>query len=598
MPKKQVPIKYTSREFASIKTDLVDYVKRYYPQVYRDFNEASFGSLMLDTVSYVGDILSFYLDYQANESFLHTAVEYDNIIKLGRQLGYRYKGVESSWGTATFYIQVPANSTGLGPDTRYMPILKKGSQFSAEDGGAFILNEDIDFAHPENEIRVASVQDSTGIPVSYAIKTQGTVCSGVYREEIHPVGDFKSWQKIGLTSDNITEIMSVVDTEGHEYFQVDYLSQDVVWKPVTNRDSDTKDQAAAILKPFTVPRRFIVDRQFYSTTLVFGSSSEMLDPNTRVTDPSNVVMKVHGKNYISDEAFDPSRLITSDKFGVGPSKTDLKVVYRVNSGANVNAQPHSLTTVTDARFEFDDPTVLTIQNQLFVRGSLEVDNEEAIIGDVTAPHSSEIKRKIYDVFATQNRAVTQQDYEAMVYQMPKEYGAIKRCKVLRDHDSLKRNLNLYVISERRNTTLVNSNDIVKRNVKSWILKNKMINDTVDILDAKIVNIGLDFVVVGAADVPKYDTLQRCQAALQKLYERKLEIGEKFYISDIYTKLNRVEGVVDVSKVSVFQKTGGRYSDIRFDLEKSMSADGRYINVPENVVMEIKFPTEDIKGVIS
>jgi len=183
MAKKQVPIKYTSREFASIKSDLVDYVRRYYPQVYRDFNEASFGSLMLDTVAYVGDILSFYLDYQANESFLHTAVEYDNIIKLGRQLGYRYKGVESSWGMATFYVQVPANSTGLGPDTRYMPILKKGSQFNAEDGGAFILNEDLNFAHPENEIRVAAINDTSGTPITYAIKTQGVVCSGILQQE-------------------------------------------------------------------------------------------------------------------------------------------------------------------------------------------------------------------------------------------------------------------------------------------------------------------------------------------------------------------------------------------------------------------------------
>jgi hypothetical protein len=324
----------------------------------------------------------------------------------------------------------------------------------------------------------------------------------------------------------------------------------------------------------------------------------MLDPQTRVADPSNVVLKIHGKNYISDDAFDPSRLITSDKFGIGPSKTQLRVSFRVNSGANVNAQPHALTTVTEAKWEFDDPSVLTVPNQLFVQDSLEVDNEEAILGDVTAPKSDEIKRRIYDVFATQNRAVTQQDYEAMVYQMPKEYGAIKRCKILRDHDSLKRNLNLYVISERRDETLTPSNDIVKRNVKSWILKNKMINDTVDILDAKIVNVGIDFVVVGSSMTPKYDTLQNCQAALHLLYERKLEIGEPFYITDVYSTLNRVEGVVDVSKVSVFQKAGGVYSDIRFDIEKSMSADGRYINIPENVVMEIKFLDEDIKGVIS
>ena len=73
MSKKQIPINYTNRDFSTIRQSLVEHAKRYYPDTYKDFNEASFGSLMLDTVAYVGDILSFYLDYQANESFLETA---------------------------------------------------------------------------------------------------------------------------------------------------------------------------------------------------------------------------------------------------------------------------------------------------------------------------------------------------------------------------------------------------------------------------------------------------------------------------------------------------------------------------------------------
>ena len=60
--KKNVPIDYTSREFETIRDDLVNYARRYYPNTYQDFNEAGFGSLMLDTVAYVGDLLSFYLE--------------------------------------------------------------------------------------------------------------------------------------------------------------------------------------------------------------------------------------------------------------------------------------------------------------------------------------------------------------------------------------------------------------------------------------------------------------------------------------------------------------------------------------------------------
>ena len=127
-----VSIKYTSREFESIKQDLVDYIKRYYPDSFRDFNEASFGALMIDTVAYIGDILSFYIDYQANETFLETAAEYENILKLGKQLGFKFRGAASSVGNAAFYALVPATTTGIGPDQAYMPVLKKGSTFEQQ----------------------------------------------------------------------------------------------------------------------------------------------------------------------------------------------------------------------------------------------------------------------------------------------------------------------------------------------------------------------------------------------------------------------------------------------------------------------------------
>ena len=597
MPKKYVPIKYTSREFATIKADLLDYVRRYYPQTYKDFSEASFGSLMIDTVAYIGDILSFYLDYQANESFLHTAVEYNNIVKLGRQLGYRHRGVESSWGMVTAYIQVPANAQGTGPDKRYMPILKKGSSFKAAGPGNFILNESIDFADPENEVRVGSVNNSSGLPMTYAVKAQGQIVSGQIFRETHDIGSFAPFKRVLLGSDDITEVLSCIDQEGHEYYQVDYLSQDVVWRPVTNRDGK-HGQVAMIMKPFTVPRRFVLDRSQFTTTLIFGSSAEIINPKSVVADPSNIVLKIHGKNYSSDTAFDPSNLVQSDKFGVAPSNTVLTIAYRVNSARNVNARTHTVNQIVEKSFEFPQPQEITLKGMSFVVNSLEVDNEAPIIGDVSAPTGEEVKRRIYDVFATQNRAVTQQDYEAMVYQMPKEYGGIKRCKSVRDHDSLKRNLNLYVIGENRGGTLIPANDALKRNVKTWILKNKMINDTLDILDAKIVNVGLDFVVVAAADAAKFDVLERCYEALRRMYETPSDIGEAFYLTDVYALLNKVEGVVDVSSVKVFQKTGGSYSDMRFDIAKLTSADGRYIEIPENVIMEVKFPTKDIRGVIS
>ena len=125
MAKRNIPINYTSRDYESIRQDLINYAKRYYPDTFKDFGEASFGSLMLDTVAYVGDIMSFYLDYQVNESFIDTAVEYRNVLRLARQMGYKFQGPKSTTGMVSMYAIVPANSTGLGPDNDYMPILRR-----------------------------------------------------------------------------------------------------------------------------------------------------------------------------------------------------------------------------------------------------------------------------------------------------------------------------------------------------------------------------------------------------------------------------------------------------------------------------------------
>lgn len=117
--KRTIPINYTSRDFETIKRDLVEHARRYYPDNFKDFSENSFGSLMLDTVAYVGDILSFYLDYAVNESYISTSIEYDNIVKLSRQMGYKYKRNAAATGVLSFYILVPASADGVEPDYRY-----------------------------------------------------------------------------------------------------------------------------------------------------------------------------------------------------------------------------------------------------------------------------------------------------------------------------------------------------------------------------------------------------------------------------------------------------------------------------------------------
>ena len=170
MAKRNIPIRYTNRDFDSIRNELVNYAKRYYPDTFRDFSEASFGSLM-----------SFYLDYQVNESFMDTAVEYDNVLRLAKQMGYKYKGAPSTTGMVTLYVIVPANTTGLGPDTRYLPILKRNTVLGST-GGSFILTEDVRFDNPNNQMVAAQVSTS-GVPTSYVVKAEGQIISGQFGVE-------------------------------------------------------------------------------------------------------------------------------------------------------------------------------------------------------------------------------------------------------------------------------------------------------------------------------------------------------------------------------------------------------------------------------
>ena len=595
--KKKVPIKYTSRDFDSIKQDLVDYAKRYYPDTFRDFSEASFGSLMIDTVAYVGDILSFYLDYQVNESFLDTSIEYNNVVRQGKQMGYKFRGSASSYGTCAFYIKIPANSVGLGADETYIPTLKMGSSVSAGNGATFILTEDLNFNNPENTVVVGETNNTTGLPTSYIIRAFGRVVSGELGTEQTVIGSFERFKAITLNTADIVEILSVFDSEGHQYFEVDYLSQNIVYRNVVNRKATTSNEPAAILKPFAVPRRFVVDRTRNTTTLQFGYGSDSETNTSSVVDPTEVVLQRLGKDYITDTAFDPTKLLDSDKFGIAPANTTLTITFRRNTTSNNNAPAGTVTNIVRSRLEYQDPSVLNAGKRADVNASLEVSNVEPIVGATTNPSVGELKQTIAGVFAAQNRAVTEQDYKSLIYAMPPQFGGIKRCSLYRDSDSFRRNLNLYIISEDNNGYLTATNSTIKQNLKTWIGQNKMINDTIDILDAKVVNITIDFTAISTIGSDKFATLATAVQRLKTLYQTKLDIGEPFNISQIYNVLNKTKGIADVTNVRIKNKFGGEYSNIGYNIRENTSRDGRYVNVPKNVILEIKFLDADITGTI-
>jgi hypothetical protein len=597
MAGKKIPINYTARDFQSIKSELVSLAKKYYPNNFKDFSEVGFGSMVMDNVAYVGDVLSFYLDYQANETFFDSAIEFKNVLKLAKQMGYKLRENPSSQGVATFFISIPADSVGLTPDDSYIPVLKSGTVLNTESGISFTLMEDVVFSSPLNDVVVGDVDSETGVPTSFIIRAYGRVVSGAEREIFVNISGYTKFLRIPIEVSNVAEVMSVIDEQGNEYYEVDYLSQDTVYKAVVNR-SDTNKYAPSILKPYNVPRRFVIDREEGKVILQFGSGRDATgNISDSITEPTKKVLKIHGKEYFSDESFDPTNIVESDVFGIVPENTRLSIKVRTNAVNDVNAGVDTLIKITNPKFEFKDITVLNKTLLTNVITSVESTNEEPILGDISLPSVEEFKIRVINSFASQNRAVTKQDYEALCYKMPPMFGMIKRVRAERDPDSFKRNINLHVISEDEYGKLIQSNSAIKENLKTWLNKSRMINDTIDILDADIVNLGIEFEVVAELTEDKREVLNNAIFEVKQEFSRLRDIGEPLFITDIYKALKKAKGVLDVTEVKVMCKNGGLYSDIFIDIAQATSPDGRYVEVPVNSIFEIKYPDNDIKGSI-
>jgi hypothetical protein len=597
MTNKRPPINLTSRDFESIKQDLVNYAKVYYPETYQDFNQSSFGAMVFDMVSYVGDMLSFYVDYQTNEMLIDSAIEAENIAKLAKQLGYKYPGASTSTGKCAFYVEVPAQSDEAGsqPIASNLPMLKKNTIVTSDGGAAFTLVEDVDFSREDTQIVVG--EDDGKKPVTYAYKAYGDVVSGLIETQTSTITSLSKFLEIEIDDTNVTEIISVIDKDGNEYFEVQYLSQNIVFETLRNFDQNSVEEAPYIIKPKLAARRFVVEHTFDGGTKIkFGSGSETSISNNEFPDPASVIIEKKAKEYYTDDTFDPNKILDSDKLGVLPPVGDITIKYRKNTADNVNVPVGSVSKVSSPIIAYKNSDVSTNIKDKVV-STLEVENEEQITGQVKPVLAEELRVRGLAAFASQNRAVTKDDYISLIYRMPSKFGAVKRANVVRDNDSFKRNLNIFAVSEDKNGFLVSTPSTVKENLKTWLNHYRVMNDTIDIIDGKVVNIGIEFSLISKTEANTTDVLNKAILAIKKRFENKLLMGTPFYISEIYKLLNDITEVVDTKTVKIVNKFGTAYSDTSYDIESNISADGRFVFVPENTVLELRYPDGDIVGVV-
>jgi hypothetical protein len=282
--------------------------------------------------------------------------------------------------------------------------------------------------------------------------------------------------------------------------------------------------------------------------------------------------------------------------GVAPANTTLTLTYLKSERESINVSAGSLSRVSIPVLEFPrDDGLLNSADIANIRAGLECGNEKTIVSDSSLPTSEEIKYRTYASKASQLRSVTRNDYEAYCYMMPKVFGSIKRATVINDPSSSNRRLSLYTISADASNNFVTTNGTTKENLKHWLNKNKMLNDNIDIYDAKIVNIGFDYEIIVDPTRDKAEVLNSVNRKIRSSFSEKMYVGEPFYLTNVYNAINKVDGVVDTTKVKPNIKLGTGYSNPPITIEDMKSNDGTYLKAPRNVVFEIKFFNSDIRG---
>lgn len=586
-------IKYSGRDFDSIRNNLIEYTKLYFSQSYGDFTPTSTGMMLIELLSYVGDMLSYYQDRQYNE--LVNPFELKNAIRLLKLFGGKYKGKTQANLTAMLYILVPSTVNGgeIQPDEDYLPIIKKGMTASTNNNKQFISIEDVDFRNEtDREITVYST-DANGTPTYYAIRKPVRMVSGVLDEFNYSVGNPEEFLKVPLPiSRNILEIVSVLDSEGDEWYEVEYLAQDEIFTSELNQTA-SKYSVPLLLKGQKIQKRFITETdKDNATTLIFGSSKGTLDSGTIFPNPSRFLVNSISNN-LGFFSFNSNLILNSGSLGLSPSNTILTVRYLYGGGMDYNIRAKELNSIKSKQVIFQkaiaDLDSTKYQN---VTNSLTVTNDEAGKDGVDEFTVEDLKQLIPVFYSSQKRAVTIEDFYAILYSLPAQFGSIYRTIAVNDINDDK-SIALYILSKGSDGKLAIGSEELKSNIKSFVRRYRMITDSINIYDGEIVNFGVNYEVVIKDGYNQDEVKERINQTINDYYNSNpFTFGESIYLSKLVRIIDDVDGVLTVTDIVLTNLTGAGYSDTTFNFRVNNI---KNIITPQfNQIFELKYLT-DVSG---
>jgi hypothetical protein len=596
--------KYLAKDFDSLRAQILEYARLYYPDRLRDFSEASLGGLFLDMASYVGDNMSFYLDHQYGELNPETAVETPNIQRHLRTAGVPITGASPAIVNISIYIQLPAVTSDnvTIPQISAIPIVQAGSIFSADNGTTFILLEDVDFNKKKTDgTYIASLtvglRQSDGTPRTFIMSANGLCISGREATDTFSIGSaFIPFREITLTNPNVSEIISVTDGYGNIYYQVSSLTDDVVYKNVMNTAKDN-DLVPDSIKLIPAPYRYLqnVDLASRRTILTFGGGSADTLEDDIIPDPSDFAISFPYKKTFSRISVNPQQMLQTKTLGIAAVNTTLTISYRYGGGLSHNVPINAIRNIQTLRMFFPgNPTPAIAAN---VRNSTEVTNLIPASGGEDAPTVNDLKALIPSIRNSQERIVSKEDLLARVYSIPSNFGRVFRAAV-RSNPNNPLASQLFIISRNSEQKLIISPDTLKQNLQKYLKPYRLISDAIDVLDARVINLSLQFEIMVDPALNRNTILQQILTKLQNTFNvSQFHIDQPIIISDVINAIFTVSGVVSVDRVE-FKNVSGvinnrTYSDSTFDV--SSNTRKNVIIPPPGGIFEIRYPEVDIIG---
>lgn len=595
-------ISYATRDFAGLRQELVNLTNDFYPELIKNTNDASIFSVLLDLNAAVADNLHFHIDRVWQETMLDFAQQKQSLFHIAKTYGLKIPGNRPSVALCDFSINVPVS--GDKENLEYLGILRSGAQISGA-GQIFETVEDIDFSSPfnskgePNRLKIPNFDGNNRL-ISYTITKREAVVNGVtriYRRVITEL-DQKPFFKVFLPEQNVLGVVSVIHKEGttfglnptsseftsspNKWYEVKTLMQDKVFIKDPTKISDRDNFIPGSYLPVT--NKFITEytpEGYFSMT--FGSGT--VDPMTNLDNFMNDNLKVSLGSYLNNLSL-----------GAVPKvNTTLFVKYRIGGGKDSNVGVNVINSIDNIEFDVNGP-VSNINTQVI--NSLRVTNVTPAVGGADQPGIDEIRNMISYNFASQNRAVTLNDYRSVIENMPPTFGAPAKVNVIEEDNKIKVKLLSYDTDGNLSNYVSNT---LKENISEYISQYRMINDFVEIESGEVIDLGLEVDVVTDRNELESDIVK---SVVQKIIGYftidKRKMGDPLFVGELFKEIGTVSGVVNVVDVRVFNKVGGEYSlaevsqSYKDDVTKEILQQDMTIYMRSNQIYQIRFPNKDVR----